>query len=223
MLKRGIALGFWLGMSSFLASAQAFAKPADLPSHTQIECVDGDEPMPRRFSIELDINARGITLKVGAGTEQPEPAPAIDALMPAFVEQWLQHMADALSRPDRSGNLDYLLSRMPFVTGTPASPAKLGVTGQTTEVDKEQQVRRLYHVAELYRRTGRYESARHYYQRVHLVSPTSRLGQSAIERIQEIEERLRDAAEEQGRDDPEASNRDIRNGSMLLGLVEITH
>jgi len=232
MLKRGIAASFWLiALSGLTSGTAAWAKPADLPGNQQIECAEGDDPpAKRKFSIELDITSKGITLKVGAEPVQPAPAPQIDAVLPAFVDQWLQHAGDALMRPDRIGSLDYLWSKVPYVgapnvrTG-PAASAVVGAVDQQI-AQRDNQSRAFFALAEVYRRTGHYVSARDFYQRVHLLAPTSRLGQMAIDRIQEMDERLRDAAEEQGipgRDEPEARNRDIRNGTLPLGLVRVTY
>jgi hypothetical protein len=241
MLKRGIALGFGLALfCGFAAGASAVGKPADLPANNQIECPDcGDDPLPGKFSLELDFTPKGITVKMGVADAQPELPPAIDALLPAFVEQWLQHAGDAFSYPDRSGNIEYWLGQLPYIRSLQA--ASVGVddkTGATPKVvgaepkpapDIEKQLRQIFESADQYRRTGLYESARYLYQRVHLLAPTSRLGRLAIEHLQEIESRLRSfgETEEQGnpdrRDEPEARQRDIRNGAMPLGLVRVRY
>jgi len=226
MLKRGIATGVWLIFFTSLATGRpAWAKPADLPSNHQHECECGDDEKPRKFSIELGINSKGIIFNIDVGKVEPEPTPVIDAFLPAFVEHWLQHAGDALMRPERTWTMEHLLRLAQAVGSTPATQMT-GATGPAPLTEKELQARQLFEMAEVYRRTGRHEAARQCYQRVHLAAPTSRWGRSAVERIQEMEERLRDAAEEQGipsRDHPEASNRDIRNGSILLGLVEFIY
>jgi hypothetical protein len=45
---------------------------------------------------------------------EPEATPNLDALLPAFVEQWLAHAADMLARPERYLN-DAILARIPRV------------------------------------------------------------------------------------------------------------
>ncbi|MSU80501.1 MAG: hypothetical protein EXS16_20735 [Gemmataceae bacterium] len=86
----------------FVATPFASAKPAALPSQNQIECPEfSDDPMPGKFSIELDFNAKGITLKFGLDSgNPPQPAPAIDAvnptLAPMYVRQLFGRFADTL-------------------------------------------------------------------------------------------------------------------------------
>lgn len=239
MLKQGIAMGFLSSVLWGQAAGQlAWGKPADLPANNQIECPDcSDDPVQRKFSLELEVTPKGITLKVEAGLAQPEQAPPIDAVLPAFVEQWLQHAGDALRRPDRSVSLDCLLGKLPYLSWPHAASLlaqetlvrlpQVGDPEKAPLAEKEKQTRQLFEMADLCRRTGVYEAARFFYQRVHLLSPTTRLGRLAIDRLQEIEIRLRDDAEEQGapgRDGaPESRLRDIRNGSMPLGLVVVTY
>ena len=91
-------------------------------------------------------------------------------------------------------------------------------------LELEKQLLQLFEAADQYRRTGLYESARYLYQRVHLLSPTSRLGRMAIEHLQELESRLRDSSEEQDRrEEPDDWQRDVRNGTIPLGLVRVTY
>lgn len=240
MFKQGIAKSFSIGLlSCALTSSWASAKPADLPSNNQYECdeaQDGDAPT-RRFSFKVEITPKGVTFGLEGSTlpGAPASAPTIDAVLPPFVEQWLEHASDAVMRPDRAQNLHYLVNRLPFVgavngfavaASDPAVPMP-----QTAEpekkVDFEAQVRQLFESADRYRRKGLLEGARFFYQRVHLLAPTSRLGQLAIDRLQELESRERDDAEEQSNparpDEPEARNRDLRNGTIPLGLVEIRY
>jgi hypothetical protein len=94
----------------------SWGKPADLPAQDGIECPDGsDDPVQGKFSIELDINSKGITLKVGSGVAKTEPPMAIDALLPVYVEQWLLHVGDVLMRPDRFISVEAILSKLPSV------------------------------------------------------------------------------------------------------------
>ena len=216
MFKRGIAASFWFAvLSGLLSGATAWAKPADLPSNEPIECENGGDP-PMKTTPPIDV----------------EPAPALDPFLPAFVEQWLQHAADALMRPDRAGNLDFLLGQLPksafgaAVEPTVPAPQVVGVEKKQA-VDAEKHIRHLFESADLYRRSGLMDAARFIYQRVHLLSPTSRLGQLAIQRLQEIESRQRDDAEEQSQPsrprEPDVRMRDLRNSTMPLGLVEVTY
>lgn len=203
MLKRGMA-SFWLGvMSGLVAAATAWAKPADLPSVNPIECHDSQEK--------------------SAPIAEPESAPALDGTLPAFLECWLQHAADVLRRPDRVLTVENLWRQLPAATATVSEPAAPKVAGVETKADK--QIRHLFDVADHYRRTGLYDAARFCFQRVHLLSPTSRLGQLAIERLQEIEDRLRESeqSEPSRKDEGGPQSRDIRNGTMPLGLVVVTY
>jgi hypothetical protein len=100
----------WIAASTLLVvllmpGSSAWAKPADLPSHNEIECsAFGDEPMPRKFELELEISPRGVTLKFGVSAAKPMATPSLDMVLPAYVEQWLQHMGDAVTRPGRAMN-----------------------------------------------------------------------------------------------------------------------
>jgi hypothetical protein len=133
------------------------------------------------------------------GGARPEPAPAIDgvypAVMPIYIEVLLRNMGQAFG-----------LMRQP------APGARIDSTDvKTTESQ------RLFEIAEVYRRTGHLASARFFFQRVHLVEPTGRLGRLAMDRISEIESRLREA-EESGAD-PESQFHDMRDRTMPLGLA----
>src|SRR5262245_58790327 len=117
MLKRGIALGFWLTfLSGFAAGSRVDAKPGDLPSNNQVECSDcGDGPMPRNFSLDLKVTPKGVDVQFGFGAAQPETPPVLDPFFPAFVEHWLQHAADVFSHPERSVNFDQLWKMTPYL------------------------------------------------------------------------------------------------------------
>jgi hypothetical protein len=227
MLRRGIALGFWLAFFSGLAAGtRVYAKPADLPANNQIECPDCGDKAPRKFSLELEISPKGVNVQFGFGDTQPESPPILDPFLPAFFEHWLQHAADVFTQPQRSASLENLLKSVPYLRAVKSAPppetpsaAPPVVKGEARPaVDFEKQIRQLFESADYYRRTGLYESARYLYQRVHLLAPTSRLGNLAIEHLQEIERRLREAGEEQ-----EPDERDVRNGSIPLGLVRVRY
>ena len=83
------------------------------------------------------------------------------------------------------------------------------------------QALRLFETAERLRRGSKYDQARTLYQQVHLLTPTTLHGRMAIVRLGEMEERLRDAAEE-ATDDPEELFRELRERSIPLGLVELS-
>jgi hypothetical protein len=232
MYKKVATVGFWLGVLAGLAAgATAWGKPADLPTNNQIECSDGadDPPVQRKFALELEFTPQGITVKVGLADDDPAPAPAIDPVLPAFIEQWLQHLGDLLTQPERAISLDALRNKLPRLDASEKAPQVPSSEPQPragqTDKDTDMRALQMFIVAEVCRQAGRYEAARYYYQRVHLLAPTSRVGQLAIERLQQVEERLRDDAEEaapaEGSDPPQSMNREPHKGLMPLGLVRV--
>lgn len=94
---------------------------------------------------------------------------------------------------------------------------------------KGELAQQLFEIAERHRRTGDLDRARKLFQQVHLVAPTTLHGRVAIVRIIELEERMRDASEEQGgqlpgrADDPEQVFRDMHERSIPLGLVNVSY
>ncbi len=116
MLKRCFIASACLAAVLGFTSSTAFAKPADLPSGGGIECNDcTDEPMPRKLQIELGITSKGITLKVGVSAAKVDAIPSLDAMVPAFVDQGLQHIGDLVTRPGKMMTLDFLLSKVPVL------------------------------------------------------------------------------------------------------------
>jgi hypothetical protein len=140
----------------------------------------------------------GISLGSDHFADAPKSPASIDTvsptLVPACVEMWLQKV----------GEMFFVQQRDVFVPfNTP-----------------ERQVRDLFERAEKCRRSGDFANARTNYQRLHMLAPTSRLGRLAIDRIIEIEERMREPAEEA---EPPQSFRQMRERSQPLGLVEVTY
>jgi len=92
---------------------------------------------------------------------------------------------------------------------------------------KNMQAQRLFEIAEGHRRSRNFDMARKLYQQVHLLTPTTLHGRVAIVRLIEIEERMREASEEQGgpgrNDDPEQVYREMRDRTIPLGLVEVSY
>jgi hypothetical protein len=86
---------------------------------------------------------------------------------------------------------------------------------------------RIFEIGERCRRAGDYTEARNCYQQAHRMNPTSLHGRVAIMRIIELEERMRETAEEQSVPvpitDPEQVFRDMRQRSVPLGLVEVSY
>lgn len=116
MLKRCFFASACLAAVLSFTPSPALAKPSDLPSNNGIECDDcTDEPMPRKLQIELGITPKGITLKLGVSAARPEATPPLDAVLPAFVEQWLLHVGDLVTRPGRGMSIDSVLNHVPIL------------------------------------------------------------------------------------------------------------
>lgn len=165
--------------------------------------VSAQEPERGRFNVELGISTKGIWLKMFRSEPEGE-APAIDtmspALLPTYLDVLMKHVGGMLSTRMNAG-----------------PDAVIATTDQGTA-----QAQRLFDMAETYRRLGLYGSARFYFQRVHSLQPTTPLGRLAIERLTEVEDRLRDA-EESGNEDPDQVYRRMQQNTMPLGLVELTY
>jgi len=81
-------LAMMLGLAN---GPRIWAQQPPLPDENQTYRSEvGDELAPRRFSIELDINSKGVTLKLGAGLTAPEPTVVIDAVCPSIVPAYIQ-------------------------------------------------------------------------------------------------------------------------------------
>jgi hypothetical protein len=100
------------------------------------------------------------------------------------------------------------------------------VEGPDAAQAKDRLAERLFEAGEKCRRAGDFNRARTCYQEVHLVTPTTLHGRVAMVRIAEIEERMREAAEEQGNprgDGPQDVYLRMRNRTVPLGLVEVSY
>ena len=194
IVAMGVSLSVLLGLASGPA---AWAKPADLPVPGQMQCPDGEEKVPHgEITLELDLFSGRVTVKVETA-KTPDVGPmTIDAVLPILLEQLLLQAAEAVKQPNRE-----------------RAPAEA----------QNKQARQLFEAAERARRAGDYERARVTYQQVHLLTPTSRLGRLAIDRLQEVEERMRESFEESGDgDDAESMFNDMRENSVPLGLIELS-
>jgi hypothetical protein len=102
-----------------------------------------------------------------------------------------------------------------------------GTPAERAAEAKNAHAQRLFEIGEIARRAGVYDQARACFQQVHLLTPTSAQGRMAIVRLIEIEERMRETAEEQNdpepQDDPEQAYRDMRDRTVPLGLVEASY
>lgn len=87
------------------------------------------------------------------------------------------------------------------------------------EQDCDQQARRMFEMAERCRRDGKREQARTCYEEAHLLSPTSRHGRLAIQRLVELEA-IDDASEEQEEPSAPAERPLLKLHALPLGLVE---
>ncbi|MBI2807758.1 MAG: hypothetical protein HYX68_22485 [Planctomycetes bacterium] len=223
-------LKHWLTASVLLAAlvigplSVAGAGPADLPPPEQIGCGGPTEPAKGKFSIELGFTSKGFTFKVGVAAAKPDTTPAIDTVTPAFLEQWLSHLSDVLAQPERAASLPAIAGSLPFVRHWASAPAP-GDGKPAAKNAQDQKAQQLFNRAEDERRQGHYQAARVFYQRVHLLTPTTALGRLAIDRLTEIENGQQGGAEEQDAPtiDPETLFQDIRGRTVPLGLVELAY
>lgn len=136
-----------------------------------------------------------------AEVEIPEGPTTIDSvtpmLVPAAIEELLRQAGEALKN-----NIQH-----------------------PVEAGKEVRAIQLFKLAESCRGKGEFEKARTCYQQVHILAPTSRLGRLAMDRLSEVEERMRESAEEQETlpvdESPQQTFRNIRRNTIPLGLVEL--
>jgi hypothetical protein len=93
-----------------------------------------------------------------------------------------------------------------------------------TRVQKSEE---LFERGERCRQAGNYGPARNWYQAARSLAPRSLYGRVADMRLADMDERLRDDAEEQTAPErpmaPEAGLRRLRDGTVPLGLVEISY
>jgi hypothetical protein len=191
----GLCLSMWMG---FACSSTAWAKPADLPVPSKLECPDGaDDPVQGNFSIKLDLLSGRVTVEVNQPMTQSSGA--IDtvgpALLPALFEQLLKQTGEV-------------------------------VLMRGTAMGKDLEARRCFEQAERARAARNLEAARRGYQQAHLLAPTSLLGRLAIIRLQEIEDRIRDTTEESTDPaplDPRSMFRDMNGRTVPLGLVVVSY
>lgn len=151
-----------------------------------------EKPAKRSATIELNFSTQGFNFKFSSGPAMmPTDCPTIDTVCPTLMPAYVEVLLRHIGQS----------FTQPFTADAPSD------------------ARKVFDQAELYRMFGRLAMARKYYQRVHLLEPTTRLGRLAIERLQAIEERLREA-EQSGDDDPEMVYREIQRQSIPLGLVD---
>ena len=187
------------GVLVIAGETRAGSKPAGLPANQQIECPDCQEPGRGEVVV-----ISGGSLEVEPAKDEPKGAAVLDTVSPTLVPMYLE-----------------LLLRQIGGLLVPTQDALGRAVGGASE-KAAAQARRFFDLAEFYRRNGHFDSARFYYQRVHSLQPTTLLGRLAIERLTEIEGRLREA-EESGAEDPETVYRRMREQTMPLGLVELTY
>jgi hypothetical protein len=199
MLQRNWIFGVWMSLLlGSLCGGVAYAKPADLPVPSQPECIDGTDD-PAQGSLSITLDL--LTGRIAVELKaKPEPSAAIDAVCPSLLPALFEHLVA------QAGNA---LTR----------PAK------TVE---ERMAEQLFHDGEIFARRGQLEKARLLFQQAHLLAPTSKLGRQAIDRLQKIEERMRDSAEESTDPpavplDPEAMYRNLRDRTVPLGLVIVSY
>jgi hypothetical protein len=191
ILLAGLALSLGLGNSA--------PSWANAPVE-EFSCAEtGDKPAKGRFSIELGITSKGLLLKIGTGPAMPEMPAAIDAICPNIVPAYLESL---LAR-----------WRNAFTPQTDMQAVQ-------PCLERDKQAAHHFEIAEIYRRTGQLGSARTFYQRVHQLAPTSLLGGLAMERMTELDDRLRDAGEESEADQADTLYQNMRERTIPLGLAQ---
>lgn len=200
-------LGLWMSLLlGPLCCGVAWAKPAGLPVPCQRDCADGkdgkdgkDDKEHGSMSITIDLLTGRISVDFTTDTDPPAMIDAVcPSVLPALLEQILTQAGNALSQPQ--------------------PPATV----------QEKMAQRMFRDAEDCARRGQLEKARLLYQQVHVLAPTSSIGRKAIDRLQQVEERMRDSAEESSdppstAPDPEANFRNLRDRTIPLGLVVVSY
>jgi hypothetical protein len=201
-----------LGMSS---GPSVWAKPADLPVDNQIQCPEcGEEPPHGKLSALSERSTDRAPSRVDDGkAEKPMAIDSITpSMLPTMVEQLFQQ---ALEFFLPHGHSD-------IHSGRPAQNNE----GNRVTIE-EKRARQLFKIAEGCRRKGEIAKARRCYQQVHALSPTSRFGQMAIDRLVELDNPVQEPDNEQNaprrQEDSEQSYRKLRDRSVPLGLVEVTY
>jgi hypothetical protein len=173
-----------------------WAKPSDLPVDNQMQWLLGQES-----TVPVQC----------ADTTETTIDTVVPAVTAAYLETWWQWVTE-----DYGGQVTAILSKTPYVRWLYLDPA----------VVQEVQGNLLFQLAEGCRLKGDYARARTFYQQVHMLTPTSRQGQLAIDRLVEIEERMRESEEStvpMRSHSSEQSFRDIRHRTIPLGMVEVTY
>jgi hypothetical protein len=190
-----------LGCTVVLSSARA--KPPDLPVKAQISC-QVQETVTGALLIGVGVNAdAGLTGSIILNNQSPPETPpsaeeeetfeTIDTLCPCFFgvfQQWWQNLMG--SRPAKAGSepdgcaCPYL--KQPSATNNQFQDGLVEKQVSVLEnLDKLQQAKKLYDLAEYYRQVGNPVTARYYYQMVRGKCPGSRYDQMATQQINELQ------------------------------------
>lgn len=163
------------------------------------------ENVPLRQALKNLAHVSGVPMVLDAALNRVQ----LDAPVTLMVEHTSAHTA--LQQLLHSVRLGYVIENDVVKITTPQ-----GLTAN------DLQAQRLFETAERLRRGSKHDQARRLYQQVHLLTPTTLHGRMAIVRLGEMEERLRNAAEE-ATDDKEEMFRELRERSIPLGLVELSY
>jgi hypothetical protein len=184
MSKRVWGAALALGMGWVAASGPvSLAKPPDLPVHPQVTCPDG----------------RVTPGTTGDHSEAAAPERTVEAI-PDLT--WLNMMVpEMVTRTLRAGGL------LPAAAGTAAvealSPLKVD---REQHIERYRQARRIFLLGMEYEQKGDVSKARVCFQEAHLLSPETRYGRMAMERLSRLENQVRD-----GRGAEEAEEREKPN------------
>ncbi|MFO0968083.1 MAG: hypothetical protein U0793_21210 [Gemmataceae bacterium] len=174
-----LALG-WIGGQQ----PRSEARPPDLPQNPQVNCPEGR------------------VIEEGA--------------VPAVVVEVAQAVGDAPAVPDLTW-LDALLPHLvtkaaqDAVTPQPAASVETARSPSNREVqlDRYRQAQRILGLGIAYEQRGLFSKARTCYQETHLLSPETRYGRQAMERLTALEQRSRERDGSEEADEPATSN-DVR-------------
>lgn len=153
------------------AAPTSLAKPPDLPVDQSVTCPEGRERPHGSYGLRIDLANGEIRVEVEVETTPTTDVPAaVDAVCPCFLPVLVDHVRRQLAQAQPA----------------PGTPLPVQPTADNTD-SREAQARRLFQIAERCRRNGDLEMARTCYEETHLISPASRCGQLAMQRLRDLE------------------------------------
>lgn len=147
-------------------------KPPDLPVDQSVTCPEGRERTNGSYELRIDLANGEIRVEVEATPTTPvADVPAtVDAVCPCFLPVLVEHVRRRLAQAQPAPG-----------TPLPAAPVAKEADGRA------EQAKRMFQIAERCRRGGDLEMARTCYEETHLMSPTSRFGRLAMQRLRDLE------------------------------------